>query len=131
MTQVKMSPLRRRMVEDMQIRGLEATTQASYIRAIEVFAGFLGRSPDSATPEELRAWQLRGEIVGAESRLETKIAESDARNAERYALIAEGQTTQLRWMIGCMRIPEYSATCSSDIRPPVARCFEALGLSVS
>jgi len=58
MTTATMSPLRRRMVEDMQIRGLEATTQASYLRAIEVFAGFLGRSPDSATPEELRAWQL-------------------------------------------------------------------------
>ncbi|MCK5377046.1 MAG: tyrosine-type recombinase/integrase [Acidobacteria bacterium] len=58
MTQAKMSPLRRRMVEDMQIRGLEATTQTSYLRAIEAFAGFLGRSPDSATPAELRAWQL-------------------------------------------------------------------------
>ena len=58
MTQAKMSPLRRRMIEDMQIRGLEATTQASYLRAIEAFAGFLGRSPDSATPAELRAWQL-------------------------------------------------------------------------
>ncbi len=58
MTTATMSPLRRRMVEDMQIRGLEATTQASYIRAIEAFAGFLGRSPDSATPAELRAWQL-------------------------------------------------------------------------
>jgi hypothetical protein len=42
MTTAKMSPLRRRMVEDMQIRGLEATTQASYLRAIEAFAGFLG-----------------------------------------------------------------------------------------
>ena len=30
MTQAKMSPFRQRMVEDMQIRGLEATTQASY-----------------------------------------------------------------------------------------------------
>jgi site-specific recombinase XerD len=58
MTQAKMTPLRRRMLEDMQIRGFEATTQASYIRAIEAFAGFLGRSPDSATAEELRAWQL-------------------------------------------------------------------------
>ncbi len=58
MTTAKMSPLRRRMVEDMQIRGLEATTQTSYLRAIEVFAGFLGRSPDSATAAELRAWQL-------------------------------------------------------------------------
>ena len=34
---------------------------------------------------------MRGEIAGTESRLETKIAESDARNAERYAKIAEGQ----------------------------------------
>ncbi len=58
MTTAKMSPLQRRMVEDMQIRGLEASTQASYLRAIEAFAGFLGRSPDSATPAELRAWQL-------------------------------------------------------------------------
>jgi len=58
MTTAKMSPLRRRMVEDMQIRGLEATTQTSYLRAIEAFSGFLGRSPDSATPAELRAWQL-------------------------------------------------------------------------
>ncbi len=49
MTTAKMSPLRRRMVEDMQIRGLEATTQTSYLRAVEAFAGFLGRSPDSAT----------------------------------------------------------------------------------
>ncbi len=46
--------------------------------------------------------EVRGDIVGAESRLETKIAESDTRNAERYVKIAEGQTTQLRWMVGCM-----------------------------
>jgi hypothetical protein len=46
------------MVEDMPIRGLEATTQTSYLSAIEAFAGLLGRSPDSATPAELRAWQL-------------------------------------------------------------------------
>lgn len=58
MTKEKMSPLRQRMVEDMQIRGLEATTQRSYLRAVEAFAGFLGRAPDSATPAELRAWQL-------------------------------------------------------------------------
>ncbi len=53
-----MPPLRRRMVEDTQLRGLGAKTQASYIRAVEAFAGFPGRSPDSASPEDLRAWQL-------------------------------------------------------------------------
>ena len=46
--------------------------------------------------------ELGAGIAGTESRLETKIAESDTRNAERYVKIAEGQTTQLRWMVGCM-----------------------------
>ena len=45
MTQAKRSPLRRRMIEDMQLRDLGEKTQASYIRAVEMFAAFLGRSP--------------------------------------------------------------------------------------
>ena len=58
MTTEKMSPLRRRMIEDMEVRGLGAKTQAGHIHAIKDFAAFLGRSPDTATPEELRSWQL-------------------------------------------------------------------------
>ena len=58
MTQEKMSPLRARMIEDMRIRGMGDKSQQAHIRAIKDFAGFLGRSPDMATPEELRAYQL-------------------------------------------------------------------------
>ena len=58
MTQVKMSPLRRRLIEDMRIRGMGDKAQKSHIRAIKDFAVFLGRSPDTATPEDLRADQL-------------------------------------------------------------------------
>ena len=58
MTQEKMSPLRARMIEDMRIRGMGDKSQQAHIRAIKDFAGFLGRSPDTATPEELRAYQL-------------------------------------------------------------------------
>ncbi len=58
MTTERMSPLRRRMIEDMTIRGHGEKTKLDYIRAIKRFTAFLGRSPDTATAEELRAWQL-------------------------------------------------------------------------
>jgi hypothetical protein len=46
------------MIEDMRIRGMGDKAQKSHIRAIKNFAAFLGRSPDTATPEDLRAYQL-------------------------------------------------------------------------
>jgi integrase/recombinase XerD len=52
------SPLRQRMLEDMQMRKLSDKTQSHYIRAVVNFTRFLGRSPDSATAEELRGYQL-------------------------------------------------------------------------
>ena len=58
MTQEKMSPLRQRMIEDMRIRGMGDKHQKSHIRAIKDFAKFLQHSPDTATPEKLRAYQL-------------------------------------------------------------------------
>ena len=58
MTEEKMSPLRKRMIEDMRIREMSDKRQKSHIRAIKDFAAFLGHSPDAATPEELRAYQL-------------------------------------------------------------------------
>jgi integrase/recombinase XerD len=54
----KISPLRRRMIEDMRMRKLSTQTQTGYIRAVRHFAGYLGRSPDTATDEELRRYQL-------------------------------------------------------------------------
>jgi len=59
MTDEAMSPLRRRMIEDMTIRKLAPKTQASYIRAVREFTIFLGRSPDQASAEDLRRYQLR------------------------------------------------------------------------
>ena len=52
------SPLRQRMTEDMRMRKLKPKTQAAYIRAVRKFAKFLGRSPDTATDEDLRRFQL-------------------------------------------------------------------------
>ena len=52
------TPMRERMIEDMRIRGIKETTQKGHIRAVKNFAAFLGRPPDTATPDELRAYQL-------------------------------------------------------------------------
>jgi site-specific recombinase XerD len=58
MKKEKTTPLRERMIEDMRIRGMGEKTQKGHIRAIKHFAAFLGRSPDTVTPDELRAYQL-------------------------------------------------------------------------
>ena len=52
------SPLRRRMFEDMRLRKLEPKTQSTYIRAVANLYLFLQRSPASATAEDLRSFQL-------------------------------------------------------------------------
>ncbi|WP_418594921.1 tyrosine-type recombinase/integrase [Ponticoccus sp. (in: a-proteobacteria)] len=58
MTEERISPLRARMIEDMCIRAMGEKAQKSHIRAIKGFARFPGHSPDTATPEELHAYQL-------------------------------------------------------------------------
>ena len=45
------SPLRQRMIEDMRLRKLNGKTQIAYVRAVRRLAGFLRRSPDTATGE--------------------------------------------------------------------------------
>jgi integrase/recombinase XerD len=52
------TPLRQRMLEDMRMRKMERRTQDAYVRAVRKFAGYLHRSPDSATVQDLRNFQL-------------------------------------------------------------------------
>ena len=59
------SPLRRRMTEDMTVRGFTASTQRGYLAAVENFTAFLGRSPDSSDAEDLRRYQLLMRSNGA------------------------------------------------------------------
>jgi site-specific recombinase XerD len=53
-----MSPLRRRMIEDMTVRKFVEKTQKDYIRHVKDLAAFLGHSPATATAEDLRLYQL-------------------------------------------------------------------------
>jgi site-specific recombinase XerC len=59
MTEMALSPLRRRMIEDMTVRNVVEKTQNDYIRHVKNLTAFLGRSPDTATAEELRLYQLQ------------------------------------------------------------------------
>src|SRR5277367_1918776 len=58
MSTVSVSPLRQRMVEDMNARKLCAETQRGHIHSCKRFAAFLKQSPDTATAEDIRRFQL-------------------------------------------------------------------------
>jgi integrase/recombinase XerD len=58
MTDTAISPLRRRMIEDMTIRQFTPSTQYTYVRFVKEFSSFFGRSPDKAAFEDVRRYQL-------------------------------------------------------------------------
>jgi integrase/recombinase XerD len=58
----QMTPLRRRMIDDMTLRNLSPATQQSYIYEVAKFSRFFGSSPESLGAEEVRAYQLH--LVG-------------------------------------------------------------------
>src|SRR5258705_1758987 len=64
MSEKPISPLRRRMIEDMSVRNFVENTRNEYIRHVRTFTAFLGRSPDTATPEDLRRFQLHQTQTG-------------------------------------------------------------------
>ncbi len=54
----EITPLRRRMIEDMQVRNLSPVTQRCYVHAVAKFARHSNRSPDQLGLEEIRAYQI-------------------------------------------------------------------------
>jgi hypothetical protein len=54
MTDQAISPLRRRMIEDMTIRKFAPKTQHDYLQRVKHFTAYLGRSPDTASSEDVR-----------------------------------------------------------------------------
>jgi len=58
MSDKPISPLRQRMIDDMTARRVKEKVQKDYVRHVRTFAAFLGRSPDTATSEDLRRFQV-------------------------------------------------------------------------
>ncbi len=65
MSKQPISALRTRMIEDMTIRGFTADTQRNYILSVKSLAAFIGRSPDTATQEDIRRFQFNLRDEGA------------------------------------------------------------------
>src|SRR6201993_3951540 len=64
MSEKPISPLRRRMIEDMTVRNFVEKTHNDYIRHVRTFTAFLGRAPETAAPEDLRLFQLHQTQAG-------------------------------------------------------------------
>src|SRR5215475_5055845 len=58
------SPLRQRMIDDMTVRRFSRETQRNYVRDVGRFATFLGRSSDTATPDDVRQFQIEQREAG-------------------------------------------------------------------
>jgi integrase/recombinase XerD len=61
---VPVSPLRQRLIDDMNMRRFSRETQRNYLRDVGRFATFLGRSPDAASAEDLRRFQVEQREAG-------------------------------------------------------------------
>ena len=56
--ELPMTPLRRRMIEDMRIRNLSPHTQRAYVEQVSRFARHFGRPPELLGQDEIRSWQI-------------------------------------------------------------------------
>jgi integrase/recombinase XerD len=87
------SPLRQRMIEDMTARNLGHHTQRSHIYSCKRFAAFLKRSPDTATADDVRSFQLHlveaGHSVGNRNRIMTGVKFLFRVTLRRHDLVAE------------------------------------------
>ncbi len=108
MTDKAISPLRRRLIEDMTIRRLSPKTQLHYIRHVKRFADFLGRSADKATTEDVHRYQLWLASIG------TTVADRQ-RQCHCPAVLLQGHAEAPRSCRGGRLDPRAS---------PPARCSE-------
>jgi len=53
-----MTPLRQRMIEDMQVRNFSSHTQTAYVQQVSLFARYFHQSPEALGPEQIRSYQL-------------------------------------------------------------------------
>ena len=74
MTEQQMTPLRRRMIDDMALRNMSPLTQQAYVRAVKNFSLFFRRSPDKLNFEDVRTYQLHLISRGLQAQAVNQIA---------------------------------------------------------
>ena len=142
-----MTPLRQRMVEDMQLRGLSEKTQEAYVRAVRQLAEHYGESPDRISEEELRQYFLYLKNDKQVSRNTFGVALNGIKFFYRHTLRQEWPTLNLvrparentlpvvlsveevQCILGCIRRPRYRA-CLSTIYACGLRLQEGVHLEI-
>lgn len=143
-----MTALRKRMMEDLQLKGYAASTQEAYLEAVCKLARHYGKSPDQVSEEELRAYFLQLGQVERCARGTLKIAISGIRfffavTLQRHwpvlGLIRAGKEKKLpvvlsraevRTVLSCVRAPVYRA-CLSTIYACGLRIGEGVAVQVA
>jgi integrase/recombinase XerD len=142
-----MTPLRQRMIEDMQLRGLSPKTQRAYVRVVRQLAEYYNRSPDQISEEELRAFFLYLKNEKCLSRSSCTVALCGLKFFYEYTLKRQWPVFQMIrpkkekkvpvvlsteevWQIlSCLRRPHYRV-CLSTIYACGLRISEGAGLQV-
>jgi len=142
-----LTPLRQRLIEDLQLHGLAAKTQDAYVRAVRQLAEHYGKSPDRITEEELRQYFLylqQEQHVSAstftialcglkffyEQTLQREWATLDlVRPAREKKLPAVLSTAEVCRILGCLRQPRYQV-CLGTIYACGLRLQEGVRLQV-
>ena len=94
------SALRERMIEDMTVRGFNEKTRHDYVRNVRTFSAFLGRSPDTATAEDLRRFQLHQTETGMQPP-----SVNSAVSALRFFFTVTLDRPDLAWRLTVVRQP--------------------------
>lgn len=142
-----MTPLRQRMIEDLQLRGLSEKTQEAYVRAVRQLSEHYGKSPDCITEEELRQYFLYLKNVKRASRSACTVALCGIKFFYRHTLRREWwtldlvrsprekklpvvlSTAEVRRILECIRRQRYRA-CLSTIYACGLRLQEGVHLQV-
>jgi integrase/recombinase XerD len=141
------TPLRQRMIEDMQLRGLSERTQEAYVRAVRQLAEYYNKSPDQISEEEIRRYFLYLELEKQVSSSTCVIALNGIRfvyqqtlgrawssltlvrppTEHKLPVILSGG--EVRQVLGCVKRPHYRV-CLSTIYSCGLRLLEAVRLQV-
>jgi len=143
-----MTPLRQKMIDDMQLRGLSERTRDSYVRAVSQLAKHYGKSPERISEAELRQYFLYLEREKEASPSTCRVTLSGLKFLYEYTLRRSWPTLELirpvheqklpvilsvaevQQILGCLRRPAYRV-CLSTIYGCGLRLLEGVRLQVN
>lgn len=142
-----MTPLRKRMIEDLQLRGMSERTQQMYVRSVQQLAQYYHKSPDQINDEELRQYFLHVKNVKHWSRTASTIALCGIKFFYEKTLKKSWPTLrfvrapkekklpvilsieEVRTILDCVRLPRYRV-CLNTIYSCGLRLSEGTSLQV-